>query len=192
MPYDRDIHHRRSIRLQGYDYAGEGAYFVTICCKNRECLFGEVIDGAMELNEAGNMVATVWKDLPARFDNMEFNEFVVMPNHIHGIIVLVCGGTSAARPSRHLAAQGDHKDRPYGTLPHTLGRIVQAFKSITTHQYIKGVRCSAWRPFPGKLWQRNYWEHIIRDESEWATIREYIGNNPARWAEDQLNPALVD
>jgi REP element-mobilizing transposase RayT len=105
-----------------------------------------------------------------------------MPNHVHGIILL------AQRENTSGSIQsGDHKDRPYGTLPDSLGRVVQAFKSITTHEYITGVKNSDWQSFPGKLWQRNYWEHIIRDEPELHHIREYIQNNPTRWQEDALH-----
>ncbi len=190
MRYNPDIHHRRSIRLQGYDYSSAGLYFVTICTKDRECLFGNIENGKMGLNEAGEMLQMVWYDLPTRFGNMAINknEFIVMPNHIHGLITLSCRGEACLRPQTSVN-QGDHKDRPYGTLPHSLGRILQAFKSITTHKYIQGVRHSFWPSFPRKLWQRNYWEHIIRDQSQLATIREYIENNPVLWESDQLHPA---
>ena len=194
---------RRSSRLKGYDYAGAGAYFVTICAQNRECLFGEIVDGKMLLNDAGRMVETVWDQLPIRFPHLELDEFIVMPNHIHGILV------------SHRTQTGDHKDRPYmapdtvgyrksgeqkvrpdgrphGTLPGTVGRVVQAFKSITTHEYVHGVKQYGWRRFNGKLWQRNYYEHVIRNDNELNRIREYIATNPARWKTDQENPDATD
>jgi putative transposase len=214
--YNPAIHHRRSIRLQGYDYSQAGAYFITICTHNRECLFGKITDGRMKINDAGRMIQSVWEDMPPRFDGVELDTFNVMPNHIHGIMVLTPRrGESCIRPSYnhirpspvkrpnhcpsdehsindgtgdHMADHkgGDHKDRPYGTLPGTVGRIIQAFKSITTHQYTVGAKKLGWPSFQGKLWQRNYWEHIVRNETELNRIREYIINNPAQWESDKL------
>jgi REP element-mobilizing transposase RayT len=211
--YNPAIHHRRSIRLQDYDYSQAGAYFITICVQNRECLFGEIINGAMTMNEIGRMVQTVWNEIPSRFDGLELNTFTIMPNHIHGIIMLNRHrrGESCIRPSYSPPCippatdqsmdnmgdghqnkghnKGDHKDRPYdggGTLPGTVGRIIQAFKSISTHEYTVGVKKLGWPPFPGKLWQRNYWEHIIRNETELNHIKEYILNNPTQWESDKL------
>jgi REP-associated tyrosine transposase len=198
-----DIHHRRSIRLQGYNYAQAGAYFVTICTQNRECLFGEVVDGAMILNDAGRMVEAIWDRLPDRFPFIELDQFGVMPNHVHGIIVLTgrrptsgnhppsTPGDHKDRPYRISAAPGDHEDRPYkvhGTLEGTVGRVIQGFKSITIYEYVVGVRRHEWRPFEGRLWQRNYYEHIIRDEDSLHHIREYIATNPLRWELDRENP----
>jgi len=183
-----DIHHRRSIRLQGYDYAQAGAYFVTICVQNRECLFGEVVDGEMLLNDAGQMVETIWEGLPDRFPFIELDQFGVMPNHAHGIIALTGRPAQGDHPR---PTPGDHKDRPYkahGTLEGTVGRVIQAFKSVTIHEYVVGVRRHEWRLFEGRLWQRNYYEHIIRDEKYLNRIREYIATNPLRWEIDQENP----
>ncbi|XOF33131.1 MAG: hypothetical protein ACL93V_14105 [Candidatus Electrothrix sp. YB6] len=123
MKYDPNIHHRRAVRLQGYDYSGADAYFITICSKNRECLFGDVVKGEMQLNDAGRMIQAVWNNLPTRFDNMKLDAFVIMPNHVHGIVILSCRGESCIRPQSS-ANQGDHKDRPYGALPHSIGRLV--------------------------------------------------------------------
>lgn len=191
MKYSPDVHRRRSMRLQGYDYAQAGAYFITICTKDRQCLFGNIMNSKMECNKAGKMLERVWSELPTRFDVLELDEFTVMPNHFHGIVTLSGRDRACLRPSQSSAKSGDHKDRPYGTRPDSIGRVVQAFKSITTHQYINGVRCSGWHPFPGKLWQRNYWDHIIRDEAELTNIREYIVNNPSLWESDQLHPACA-
>jgi len=192
-------HHRRSMRLQGYDYACSGAYFVTICTQSRVCLFGEIIDDKVVLNDAGMMVQRVWDELPVRFNHIELDEFVVMPNHIHGIIVLSPPrrGESCIRPNGIHADtvhdKGEHKVRPYGGRKHpcgtgdgSLGRIVQAFKSITTHEYINGVKQFGWPPFSGIVWQRNYWEHIVRDEPDLNRLREYIRLNPEKWALDTL------
>jgi putative transposase len=277
MKYNPDIHHRRSIRLKGYDYSQAGAYFVTICAYNRACLFGEIADRQMMLNDAGRMVENVWNQLPIRFDPIELDEFVVMPNHIHGIFALrrrgePCRGEPCVRPGvgpdspgPHNSQWGEHKVRPYigsdmpgnrtsgehldehrgehkvrpyighdlpgdqilgepcrgescirpgggescirpdvgpdmpgnqtsgrpcGTLPNTVGRIVQAFKSITTNEYINGVKQNSWPPFPGKLWQRNYYDHIIRNEDALHRIREYIATNPMKWEFDRENPSV--
>ena len=213
MAINPEKHHRRSIRLKGYDYSMAGAYFVTMCVSNRQRLFGNVIDGKMILNEAGRMVETIWMQLAIRFEFIELDEFTVMPNHFHGILVLSGRGESCIRPVsdescirtdsdescictgrgesciRPSTVSGDHKDRPDGTLPGTVGRVIQAFKSISTHEYINGVKHKNWTPFPGKLWQRNYYEHIIRDDESLKRIRAYIINNPLQWAYDRENSA---
>ena len=146
----------------------------------------------MVLNDAGRVVEFVWGELPVRFDRVELDEFVVMPNHIHCIFVLCRRGEPCVRPMfDQPAKQGEHKVRPYGTLPNTVGRIVQAFKSLATHEYINGVKQHGWPPFPGKLWQRNYYEHVIRNENELNRIREYIINNPKKWEFDRDNPDVM-
>ena len=211
MVNDTNIHHRRSIRLQGYDYTQAGAYFITVCTQDRECLFGDVVTvGAtprgcptVVLNDAGRMVQTVWDEIPFHYPGMEINEFVVMPNHIHGIVVIV-GATPRGCP---VLTRGCPASIPCGcpdpdvgtcgqaqgpaptanTGPLSVGDIVHRFKTMTTKRYADGVKQSGWRSFPGRLWQRNYWEHIIRDEMELNRIREYIRNNPVQWESDRLN-----
>jgi REP element-mobilizing transposase RayT len=195
MPSDFESNHRRSIRLKRFDYAKVAAYFVTVCLQNQECLFGKIEDGVMHLNDAGRMVLTAWDALPDRFQNIKLDVFSVMPNHIHGILFLTRRGDPCDRPpsedrgkaEHQNRIQGDHKDRPYGTLPGTVGRMVQAYKSITTVEYGKGVKQSGLPAFSGKLWQRNYWERVIRDDTELNRIQEYIVSNPARWELDKLN-----
>jgi REP element-mobilizing transposase RayT len=168
-------HNRRSIRLCGYDYAQAGAYFVTIVTQGRECLFGQVVGGEMRLNDAGRMMWDEWKALGQRFPSVELDEFVVMPNHIHGIVRIVeasvvdahDGATTRGATTRDAPTSDAHdgaitngattRDAP------TLGDIVGAFKSITTNEYIRGVKTLGWISFPGRLWQRNYYEHIVRD-----------------------------
>ncbi len=174
MPTNPDRHHRRSIRLKGYDYTQPGAYFVTICTEDRECLLGEIVDGEMQLNDAGWMVQTVWDQLPDHYPGVDIDEFVVMPNHVHGIIVLV-GDPVGATP----------RGCPDGQ---ALPDVVHRFKSFTTALYRQGVAHNAWAPFPGRLWQRNYYEHIIRNERALERIRGYIQNNPIRWTSDRENP----
>lgn len=181
---------RRSLRLQGYDYAQAGAYFVTLCTQDRICLFGEIVDEQMRLNDAGKMVLASWDALPDRFRGIDLDEFVVMPNHIHGIIVLtdstaVGAGLVPARDGPIDAGRATTRGAP------TVGEVVGAFKSITTVLYIRGVNQSGWPPFRGRVWQRNYYEHVIRDEASLHGIREYIVNNPLQWALDRENPANV-
>jgi putative transposase len=188
MKYNPDKHHRRSIRLRGYDYSRPGAYFITICVQNKESLFGDVLDGEMQLNDAGRMVQTCWGQLPQQFPTLELGAYVVMPNHFHVIATLVeapavsaKGTLVAARSASRRGAEGSP----------TIGDIIGAFKSITTNAYIRGVDRSGWPPFDRRLWQHSYWEHIIRDETECDRIRGYIQTNPARWSVDQLHPAVL-
>jgi REP element-mobilizing transposase RayT len=193
--YDPNIHHRRSIRLKGYDYSQAGLYFITICTQNRECLFGHITNGEMILNDAGKMVETEWLNLKTRFPNIELHEYVVMPNHFHGILEIVGAALVAAQSAQSalVAAQSAQsqtekdKGQPQGIAPtKTVGDMMDAFKSITTVEYIRGVKNSGWQPFDGKLWQRNYYEHIIRNEKSYETISEYILNNPAKWQDDKF------
>jgi putative transposase len=196
MKHDPDKHHRRSIRLKGYDYSEAGAYFVTICAQGRECLFGDVVDGEMRLDDAGKMVQDVWNDLPTRYPDVETDEFVVMPNHFHGIIVIVGAGPCACpgihdRPEFRTAQP--QTGQPQGVAPTVLSLpdVVHRFKSFTTAEYRNGIRQKNWPPFNGTLWQRNYYEHIIRSEEKMDRIREYIIVNPMRWADDEDNPANI-
>jgi putative transposase len=188
MRSDPNHHHRRSIRLKGYDYTQLGAYFVTICTQNRACLFGEVVDGTMLLNDAGRMIQTAWDDIPVHYAGVAIDAFVVMPNHIHGIVVLV-GAAPCGRPPLGQASSSGQARGPTPTMAISLPDVVHRFKTLTTKQYADGVKQSGWLPFPGHLWQRNYYEHIIRDEESLSRIRQYIADNPAQWALDRENPA---
>ena len=187
---------RRSLRLQGYDYAQAGAYFVTLCTQGRECLFGEIMDGKMLLNDAGRMVNEEWHALPQRFPTVELDAFVVMPNHVHGIIVIASSGNNPAPVGAGLVpARNGATTRVAPTLGDrvapTLGDMVGAFKSRVTVKYVHGVKSNGWLSCHGRVWQRNYYEHIIRDEASLHRIREYIVNNPLQWALDRENPANV-
>jgi REP element-mobilizing transposase RayT len=175
MKYDPDRNHRRSIRLKEYNYSQVGAYFVTICTQNRELLLDDV---GIRL-----MVQKWWDALPEKFPDIRTDQFIIMPNHIHGIIFIVSVGAD----QRVCLITGNHIGLPLQTKP-TLGRIVQWFKTMTTNDYIKAVRMNNVEPFPGKLWQRNYYEHIIRDETDLNSIRQYIIDNPSKWEEDEDNP----
>jgi REP element-mobilizing transposase RayT len=184
--------HRRSIRLQGYDYSRNGAYFVTVCVQHRECLLGEIVDDEMRLNDAGRMVERWWVELGNKFPSVETDEFVVMPNHFHGIITIV-GADLRVCPDRtgaHIGAPLRHgplqriNDAP-------LPEIVQWFKTMTTNEYIRTVKQHGWVPLPGRLWQRNYYERVIRTEEELRRIRQYITDNPSQWAHDRENPRIA-
>jgi REP element-mobilizing transposase RayT len=171
MQYDPDHHHRRSIRLQSYDYTQAGAYFLTISVQNNAAHFGTIRDEAMELNSAGEMIADWWLRLPSKFPSLSLDTFVVMPNHFHGIITLQGATTIAAEESGSKPAV-------------SLGQVVQWFKTMTTNAYIRAVHTQGWAPFERRLWQRNYYEHIIRDDADLARIRAYIANNPQQWQAD--------
>ncbi|MCD6560194.1 MAG: transposase [Deltaproteobacteria bacterium] len=189
---------RQSIRLSKYDYSQSCAYFVTICAQNKKYFFGNMVNDEMVLNDAGKMIALEWSELPERFPHVKLDEFVIMPNHFYGIVVFSRGESCVRSKTGEQSTgkidemgehiSGEHKVRPYGTLPGTLGRIIQAFKSITTNRYIAGVKQKQWPPFQGKLWQRNYYEHIVRHENELNDIRKYIRENSKKWDLDRENP----
>jgi len=169
-----------------------GAYFVTICTQERACVLGEIVDGEMRLNDAGSIARRCWEEIPRHFPLVELDAFVVMPNHVHGIIV-IHGRGEASAITIHVAKTPSKPDasplrqRPNGTQPGSLNAIVQNCKSISTR------RMNAARSTPGTpVWQRNYHEHVVRNEGELVTIREYVLANPARWNEDENNPALLN
>jgi putative transposase len=176
---------------QEYDYTQAGAYFVTVCAQNHECLFGEVAGNEMVLNDAGRMVQDAWQELPHRFPIIRLDEFVVMPNHFHAIVVIT--DTDGVRAPL-VGAPNRAGTRPaptgVGRKP-ALGDVIGAFKSITTNLYIRGVREGGWLPFDRRLWQRNYYERVVRNERELNAIRQYIRDNPTRWAEDEENPNRI-
>ena len=184
MKYNPEKHHRRSIRLKGYDYSQPGWYFVTVVAQNRDCLFGEIADGEMLLNEIGIIVRDEWIKTAEIRPEIRLDEYIIMPNHIHGIIIIVDDNR------RHATGRGDPRGTPTrpvaptikpGPKPKSIGSIMAGFKSAVTK------RVNAYRGAPGqKLWQRNYWEHIIRNEIELNRIRNYIINNPKNWDEDRF------
>ncbi|MBC7263399.1 MAG: transposase [Chloroflexi bacterium] len=176
--YDPQKHHRRSIRLKGYDYTQPGAYFITLVAHQHEMLFGEVVDGEMILSEYGRIVAEEWERTALVRPYVQLDEFVVMPNHIHGIVWIVDDAVGATRRVAPTA-----NGYPTGLVSKSLGAIVAQFKSIVTKRIAKT------RGAPGTpVWQRNYWEHIIRNEAALDRIREYILTNPLRWVLDRENP----
>ena len=188
--YNPDKHHRKSIRLKGYDYSQAGLYFITICCQNKVHLFGNVINKQMILNDAGKMIEKWFNELQNKFPDVKCHEMVVMPNHIHFIIenigsvgadLRVCPNDSNISKTEKRVSEilGEHAGSP-------LHRVLQWFKTMSTNEYIRGVKNNNWIPFDGKLWQRNYWEHIIRNDQSHQKISDYIINNPSKWNDDTL------
>lgn len=247
MKFNPNIHHRRSIRLKGYDYSQAGLYFITICCQNMAHLFGRIVNDEMELNDAGKMVEEQWLALTERFTNIALHEFIVMPNHFHSILEIVQAPLLSEQNKGHNIASGiaglplvgsqdlklnianeivraplvgaqnkeqppetsqndksTQQGQPQGIAPtdstttpltmppltipknKTIGDMMDAYKSITTVEYIRGVKNLGWQPFNKKVWQRDYYEHIIRDERAYINISNYIINNPANWKGDKF------
>ena len=190
MAYDPDKHHRRSIRLPQYNCAQTGVYFVTICTHEHECVLGEIVDGAMILNDWGMVADRFWDEVSAHFHGVAVDAHVIMPNHVHANIAIVRDplhmGEVASPTVSSPAPATPRTAEPGGAtppLPPALGKIVAYYKYQTT----KAINLM--RGMPGtKFWQRNYWEHVIRSEADLARIRQYIVDNPARWADDQLHP----
>ena len=194
---------RRSIRLQGWDYTWPGAYFVTIVTYGREMLFGDMGNGEMRLSPFGRVADTMWRHIPRHVLHVRMNEFVVMPNHLHGIVCITDDGGVGARHSPAPSSRstpllsrgtevgcrtivdGNASPLRHGAKPGSLGAIVGNFKSITARR-INRMRHTSNSP----VWQRNYYEHIVRNERELNAIREYIRLNPSRWAEDIENPMV--
>lgn len=185
MPkFDPQKHHRRSVRLKGYDYSQAGAYFVTIVTWQREFLFGSIVNGEMRLNERGKIVDECWHEIPNHFDNVELGAFIVMPNHVHGIIVIVeRRGAVTAPDDKNLGGETP----PLRTFNPTLGQIVAYFK----YQSTKEMNISANTGVVTTFWQRNYYEHIIRDEKDLKNKSEYIQANPILWEQDDENPINI-
>ena len=174
---------RNSLRLPGYDYSQPGAYFVTIVTHQRECLFGEVVDGEMQLNEYGMIAKERWLAIPRHFPNVELGAFVIMPNHGHGIIIItdkVVGvvGAQHAAPLRPVPLQSQQPNVKSGSL----SAIIRSYKSAVT-KYIHQIDEFS----PEKIWQRGFHDRIIRNEDEWSSIHLYIETNPANWQEDHDN-----
>jgi len=185
MTYDPKQHHRRSIRAKRYDYATCGAYFITICIHEQQSVLGEIRNGIVGLSGTGCMVRKVWDELPTRYHGVETDAIVVMPNHMHGIIVLTGGGQArgpapTAMTSAHVGVHPRVRPQSaaaqaWGPAP-TVPMVVQRFKSFTTHLHGR------------KLWQRNYFEHIVRGDRDLDRIRDYVHTNPIRWSVDHENP----
>ena len=176
--------HRRSIRLTGYDYSQPGGYFVTVCTKDRECVFGEVVEGQVRLSPLGQIAAGCLADLPSHFQDGELDEWVVMPNHIHASLVIHGRGTACRAPTTHEPCRAPTLNVRFGRpVSGSLPSVVGSYKAAVTK------RINQLRGTPGTAgWQRNYYEHVICDEEDLRRIREYIAQNPLSWEIDEENP----
>ncbi len=175
-------HRRRPARLREYDYSAPGAYFVTVCTEGKRRIFGEITDGQMRLNEAGRMVQEVWEQLPRRYPNVELDSFVVMPNHVHGILCITVGAIHEL-PLRELPTHEQLEThlnikRRNMLLPKVIG-----FFKMNSAKMVNRMRQTPGQP----VWQRGYYEHIVRRTDRMSRIREYILNNPLRWELDREN-----
>ncbi len=198
MPnYNPQKHHRRSIRLQGYDYSQEGLYFITICCKDRALLFGEIVDGEMILNSYGEIVQKEWLNTSKIRGNVVLHEFVVMPNHFHSILEIKF-------------QKGNNEIEKFKSPSHTVGAIIRGYKIAAIKkikdyilspdenineskgdskgelQFAPTAPTEKIKELDFKIWQRNYYEHIIRNEQAYERISDYIRNNPKRWDDDKF------
>jgi len=189
LKFDPSIHHRRSIRLKGYDYSQAGLYFVTVCVQNRDCIFGNVVDGKMVLNDAGQIAHNEWLKTAELRQNVQLHNFIIMPNHFHTIFEIMHKigvpdvGAYCIRPDDIRPDDEYYRDQQQGVCntplrspTQTVGAIMRGYKSAVTRQ-INALG------FPFK-WQRDMYEHIIRDYSNYARIDEYILSNPQKWEND--------
>ena len=176
--YNPEIHHRYSSRSQGYDYSQNGAYFITLCTEDRKPLFGKIINGEMQLSQFGIIARDEWQKTSEMRKNIEMDEFVVMPNHFHGIIIindLPCTGTLQRAPTREQFGKPTSNSIP---------TIIRGYKAAVTKR-INTIRINTGAyNMPERIWQRNYYEHVIRNEASLHRIREYIMGNPLNWKDD--------
>lgn len=182
MKYDPKIHHRRSIRLRGHDYTQAGEYYVTLCVKDRECLLGEILRDHVKLSRIGEIAKECWEEIPKHFPNAALDEYVIMPNHVHGIIIL--GNPVGTRhavsqrdtaPQLHAVSQRERFGKP---VPGSLSTIMRSFKSAAS----KGIHSKGYSAF---AWQSRFYEHVIRNAKDLDRIRNYILDNPCTWSKDE-------
>ena len=198
---------RKNLRLENYDYSKAGLYFITISVQNKLCLFWEIKNNIINLFESGKMIEKYWLELEKKFENIKLHNFIVMPNHFHWILEIIetnkkcdckiCRGSPCGYPDKNKNyneieninninsnIQDTHKGCPYNKS--ILWNIIWWFKSKTTNEYIKLVYDKKSEPFNKKLWQRNFYENIIRNEKIYSEISEYIENNIFKWEEDKF------
>ena len=173
---------KNSLRLKNFNYRKPCFYFITVCVNQQLCLFGKVMDKKLELNNAGKMIAKVFVNLPKYFNNTIIDTYIVMPNHFHGILSLdyAAGASLCGRPQLKTDIWPENKVdlAPSGL---SVSEIIGRFKSFTTIQYINGVENQSWKPFYEKLWQRGYYDRVVRNKKELFAMRKYICNNPLKW-----------
>lgn len=197
-PYGGGLPRRRNMRLRGYDYSQAGAYFVTVCAHGQRCLFGSVDEDGMRLNEVGTLVLQTWNEVAAFYPGVGIPALVVMPNHLHAVLLLAGGGEKLGAGEQKVAMNPDAMDP--GAMnraptaggegccaPLPVGEIVRGIKARCS----RAANAQGWLGTGAQLWQRNYYEHIIRDQADYDRIAEYIENNPRQWAEDTLHPSYT-
>ncbi len=180
-----DLSYRTSIRLPRFDYATPNWYYVTICTQDRACLFGKINNKEMELNDIGHMIDKWRHKLPDKFTWVKLSHYIIMPNHLHGVIHIV-GAIPRNRPCDHVG-ENMVSPLPINNTYDGLGQIISWFKRMSTNEYINNVKTNNWPRFNQRLWQRNYYEHIIRNDGEIEHIRQYISDNPKNWNVDKLH-----
>jgi len=182
--YNPEMHHRKSIRLNEYDYSQPGMYYLTICTHNRQFFFGDITGEEMRLHDAGIAAVNCWDEIPKHFPNVLLDQCIVMPNHVHGIIVITeaAGANGDVGANDYSPLRTVQPPRKKGTSK-KIGSIVRGFKIGVTKWFQENHS-------PQTVWQRNYYEHIIRDDDDLNRIREYIINNPMNWDIDENNPAV--
>lgn len=181
MKYNPEIHHRRSIRLYGYDYSQPGAYFITLCTHNRECLFGNIMDGKMVLNDVGKIAHQCWLEIPIHYPNVQLDEFIIMPNHIHGILIINDDVVQNIVGVQNIEPLQNKFQK---IIPRSIGSIIRGYKIGVTKWFRQNTDIYM-------IWQRNYYEHIIRNEIELNKIRKYILNNPINWELDEHYSKII-
>jgi REP element-mobilizing transposase RayT len=192
MTIEPEQQHRKSIRMKGYDHSLPGAYFVTILSKRRASIFGNVVKGDVILSSIGLVVQDCWNNIPINSSIITLDDFVLMPNHLHGILIILKSDSKGEAFSKIGSTietsllENASPLRPRGTQSGSLGSIIQNFKSVSTRL----VNRRFFEP-GNKIWQRNYYERIIRNDRELNAVRQYIRNNPVFWDEDDENPANI-
>ena len=182
------LKNRKANRLKDYDYSKDGYYFITICTQDREKYFGTIKDHNMILNDAGKMILKIWDQIPIFYEGIEVDIFQIMPNHIHGIIIINHTSNTVQTEQNVYQPTYDINSTPKKINPPlSLSDIIQRYKTMTTKQYTDGVKQKGWQSYNKKLWQRSFYDHIIRDNKALNNIRKYIIENPLKWNSDKNN-----
>jgi len=186
MKFNPDRHNRKSLRLEKYNYSSEWLYFLTISIKDKLCLFWEIKNDKIKLFDAWKMVEKHWLGLEKDFENIVLHDYVIMPNHFHWIIEIKYNNEKWIENNKRVNTRFTPTGGKFLYNKNSISSIIQAFKSKTTHQYIQWVYDNNWNIFNKKLWQKDFYEHIIRNEESYLKITEYINNNVLKWEEDKF------